>query len=81
MHLYDEHWFILIHVDIEAKAAAQLGAIFDIQNSPCDKETVDSALDRILTALNQQIEVLKRIPERMDEQVYFHSFRPYIRFF
>ena len=27
VHLYDEHWFILVHVEIEALAAALLAAI------------------------------------------------------
>ena len=27
VHLYDEHWFILVHVEIEALAAATLQAI------------------------------------------------------
>ena len=27
VHLYDEHWFILVHVEIEAIAARILGAI------------------------------------------------------
>lgn len=81
VHLYDEHWFILIHVDIEARAAEQLSGIFEIQASPNDKDTVDKALTKILASLNKQIEVLERIPEHMDDKVYFQSFRPYIRFF
>lgn len=75
IHLYDEHWFILVHVEIEAIAADVLTAI---DRAAVD---VDGALTQIADAMQRQVAVLKRIPEKMDPHVYYRSFRPYIRFF
>lgn len=75
IHLYDEHWFILVHVEIEAIAAEILAAIDD------SSKDVNAALSRIAEAMRRQVAVLKRIPEKMDPHVYYRSFRPYIRFF
>ena len=33
VHLYDEHWFILVHVEIEALAAGLLAAIAQIEEA------------------------------------------------
>ena len=83
VHLYDEHWFILVHVEIEAIAAEVLLAIADgaaaIQRN--DGTALDSALTRIASSVRRQAAVLKRIPEKMDPHVYYRAFRPYIRFF
>ncbi|MEN8166461.1 MAG: hypothetical protein ABFR65_03170 [Pseudomonadota bacterium] len=83
VHLYDEHWFILVHVEIEAIAARILDAVASIQeklpNPP--QGVLDSALTWIATAIEEQVGVLRRIPEKMDPRIYFKTFRPYIRFF
>lgn len=83
VHLYDEHWFILVHVEIEAVAARILDGIADVQenlpNPPPD--VLDSALTRIAAAIERQVEVLRRIPEKMDPRIYYKAFRPYIRYF
>lgn len=83
VHLYDEHWFILAHVEIEAIAARILDAIARIQIAldAHDAGVVDDALRRIAGAINDQITVLRRIPEKMDPALYYRTFRPYIRFF
>ncbi len=83
VHLYDEHWFILIHVEIEAIAAGILAAI-DRANQGLRKRdggAVTGALRDIAAALRKQINVLRRIPEKMDPALYYRTFRPYIRFF
>ncbi|HEX7035854.1 MAG TPA: hypothetical protein VF210_08775 [Pseudomonadales bacterium] len=83
VELYDEHWFILVHVDIEARAAAICGAILDLEdrNAWRDREPVDAAVERITATVDEQTAVLQRIPERMSPDLYFTHFRPYIRFF
>jgi indoleamine 2,3-dioxygenase len=84
IHLYDEHWFILVHVEIEAIAAEILAAAAEIQGKVGAKSqagVVNSALERIAGAVRRQVEVLRRIPERMDPSLYYRTFRPYIRFF
>jgi indoleamine 2,3-dioxygenase len=42
---------------------------------------LNAALERIAAAVRRQVEVLRRIPERMDPSLYYRTFRPYIRFF
>jgi indoleamine 2,3-dioxygenase len=83
VHLYDEHWFILVHVEIEALAAAQLGAIDRIERAleRGDHGAIDAAVATIARTTWSQVAVLRRIPEKMDPALYFKTFRPYIRFF
>jgi len=83
VHLYDEHWFILVHVEIEALAEAVLAAIRDGAEAVArgDVKQLDAALECIADSVTQQAAVLRRIPEKMDPHVYYRSFRPYIRFF
>src|SRR5215475_14029368 len=83
VHLYDEHWFVLVHVEIEAIAARLLDAIARIHESLAsnDEAAIDRAVGEIADAINDQVRVLKRIPEKMDPTLYYKTFRPYIRFF
>ncbi len=83
VHLYDEHWFVLVHVEIEAIAADLLAALRDGAAAvrAGDRAGVDAALTRLAATVRRQAEVLRRIPEKMDPHVYYRSFRPYIRFF
>jgi len=83
VHLYDEHWFILVHVEIEAIAARILSAIAELEVAlPArDAAAVNRALKQVSDAVWQQVDVLKRIPEHMDPALYYKTFRPYIRFF
>jgi indoleamine 2,3-dioxygenase len=83
VHLYDEHWFILVHVEIEVLAARILDALVKVQVAlSTGKFTIiDQALWAIASAVSDQVKVLRRIPERMDPALYYKTFRPYIRFF
>ncbi len=83
VHLYDEHWFILVHVEIEAMAARILKAIAQIQSALAHRDDahVNSALEDIAQTVWRQADVLRRIPEKMDSELYHKTFRPYIRFF
>lgn len=83
VHMFDEHWFILVHVEIEADAAEILAAIADAAPAIAagNRAVVNTALARIAKAVWRQVAVLKRIPEKMDPHLYFKTFRPYIRFF
>lgn len=83
VHMYDEHWFILVHVEIEAIAADILTAVAVVQRKLTEDPQADigSELWRIEDAVRRQVEVLKRIPEHMDPRLYYKTFRPYIRFF
>jgi indoleamine 2,3-dioxygenase len=83
VHLYDEHWFILVHVEIEAIAAGILAAIdrAALGLSRGQGDVVSGALRDIASAVRRQAAVLQRIPEKMDPALYHRTFRPYIRFF
>ncbi len=76
----DEDWFILIHVEIEARAAgairaipAALGAV-----SRDDADGLAAALAEIEASLALMIETLRRMGEFCDPYVYFHRVRPFI---
>jgi len=83
VHLYDEHWFILVHVEIEAIAAEILDAIARAGRALQERNEriVNQSLRTIADALWRQVAVLRRIPEQMDPALYYKTFRPYIRFF
>jgi indoleamine 2,3-dioxygenase len=80
--LYDEHWFILVHIEIEALAARSLAAILALEGSGwTDRACVNTAIRNITQNVHAMSAVLRRIPERMSPALYFKEFRPYIRFF
>jgi indoleamine 2,3-dioxygenase len=96
VHLYDEHWFILVHVEIEARAAAVMqeleraaaaltpgekGAPPSNPPPPADAVVLSDALLRMAQGVWTMVATLRRIPEHMDPALYYRTFRPYIRFF
>ena len=83
VHLYDEHWFILVHVAIEAIAARILAAMNRSARwiSDGNRDGLNDELREIASALEEQVAVLRRLPEKMDPALYHRTFRPYIRFF
>jgi indoleamine 2,3-dioxygenase len=83
VHLYDERWFILVHVVIEALAAGILRAIGRVEQAlpRHDRGAITEAVAEVARTIRAQVEVLRRIPEKMDPALYYRAFRPYIRFF
>jgi indoleamine 2,3-dioxygenase len=83
VHLYDEHWFILVHVEIEALAARLLAGIEQAAGAleAGDHSSASTAVTAIAQSLWAQVATLRRIPEKMDPALYYKTFRPYIRFF
>jgi indoleamine 2,3-dioxygenase len=83
VHLYDERWFILVHVEIEGLAAGLLAGILDAEKALAedDSSALDGAMKRVVSTVWEQVRVLRRIPEKMDPALYYKTFRPYIRFF
>jgi len=83
VHLYDEHWFILVHVEIEATAARILDAVATARAAleANASSLVDDSVEKIASAVADQVRVLRRIPEKMSPALYYKTFRPYIRFF
>ncbi|BAY23618.1 hypothetical protein NIES2100_34100 [Calothrix sp. NIES-2100] len=76
----DEDWFILIHIDIEAKAAPALAVIPNILQGigQDNKTTVISGLENIKQAWININTTMKRMPEACDPYIYYNRVRPYI---
>lgn len=76
----DEEWFILIHVDIEAKAGPAMAAIPSAMEAAAKKDDAGAVarLQIIATQLEAMYEVLSRMPEHCDPYIYYHRVRPYI---
>lgn len=76
----DEEWFILVHVEIEAKAGAALVAIPDAQAAIQRGEIKKliaclKKIDQTIAAMNRTLE---RMPEGCDPYIYYNRVRPYI---
>jgi hypothetical protein len=77
----DEEWFILIHVDIERKAApaiAALHACLDASEAG-EAEELEVLLAQVESSVRSMHATLQRMPERCDPYIYYHRVRPYIR--
>ncbi len=76
----DEEWFILVHVDIEAKAGPALAAIVSAQKAVADGRVdgLEQSLLAVASALEQMYATLLRMPEHCDPYIYYHRVRPYI---
>lgn len=75
----DEDWFILVHVDIEARAALAIRSIYEIYESKMsDPYFVTTKLADIVKSLEQVNATMLRMPEQCSPDVYFKDVRPYI---
>ncbi|WP_026732478.1 hypothetical protein [Fischerella sp. PCC 9605] len=76
----DEDWFILIHIEIEAKAAPALAAIPIILEGIAgdDTTTVLDGLRDIREAWTNINNSMSRMPEGCDPYIYYNRVRPYI---
>ncbi len=76
----DEDWFILIHIEIEAKAAPAIAAIPTILEAVAqdDMATLISALEVIKDAWININTTMSRMPEGCDPYIYYNRVRPYI---
>jgi indoleamine 2,3-dioxygenase len=76
----DEDWFILVHVDIEARAGSALRALAETKRVLAENDA--AALERLLTAvagsLAEMNRTMARMPEGCRPEVYFLKVRPYI---
>jgi indoleamine 2,3-dioxygenase len=76
----DEDWFILVHVDIEARAGAALRAIRAAGSVMArdDPEAMAELLETTRAALRGMNQTMLRMPEACRPEVYFRKVRPYI---
>jgi indoleamine 2,3-dioxygenase len=73
----DEDWFILVHVDIEARAGAALRA-FESAKGVTDPRTMETLLETAAASMHLMNRTLNRMPEGCSPDVYFKKVRPYI---
>lgn len=77
---YDENWFVLIHVAIEAEAGVLLDNATKLVTVAKQGEAVEA--ERLLVEMDAAWERIyghfARMTERCDPYVYFHRVRPYI---
>lgn len=76
----DEEWFILVHVDIEHRAAPAIHSLMAAQEAGIegDVEALYGHLRIIADALDGMYATMRRMPERCDPYIYYHRVRPYI---
>lgn len=76
----DEEWFILVHVEIEAKAAGSISACISAIHAEEAKDAAAllDALKTIESSLKEICSTLERMPERCDPYIYYHRVRPYL---
>src|ERR1700733_8896708 len=76
----DEEWFILIHVDIERKAAPGMAVLHDCLDAveAAHAEHLEFLLANVRTSIESMYTTLKRMPEWCDPYIYYQRVRPYI---
>jgi indoleamine 2,3-dioxygenase len=76
----DESWFILIHVDIEARATGVLRGLQEASEGASLHDTikVEQGLSAIADSLDQMLATFARMPEGCDSNFYYFRVRPYI---
>lgn len=76
----DEEWFVLVHIDIEAKIIPALNVLLSAQQAALVQniEKLIENLKIIASALNAICQTLNRMPEKCDPYIYYNRVRPYI---
>jgi indoleamine 2,3-dioxygenase len=76
----DENWFILVHVEIEAKAGPALAAIPGVLKAveAGNAAQVRAGLQSIFSAWEKIQPVFARMVEKCDPYIYYNRVRPYI---
>jgi indoleamine 2,3-dioxygenase len=76
----DEEWFILIHVEIERKAAPAIAILHDCLDAAeaREAERLEALLVQVASSVNSIYATLQRMPEHCDPYIYYHRVRPYI---
>ena len=76
----DEDWFILVHLEIEARAARVLRELGPACTAAAasDARGLTARLEGIAAGIESLVQSLNRMPELCDPYVYYHRVRPYI---
>src|SRR5580700_1008180 len=76
----DEEWFILIHIEIERKAALAMGLLHPCLDAAAagEAEQLEALLAKVESSLSSVNRTMLRMPEHCDPYIYYHRVRPYI---
>jgi len=76
----DEEWFILIHVEIEKRAAPALAVLHSCIDAAesADAACLEILLTQVESSMARMHASLLRMPEWCDPYIYYHRVRPYI---
>ncbi|NRB39464.1 MAG: hypothetical protein HRU20_13505 [Pseudomonadales bacterium] len=76
----DEEWFVLVHIDIEAKAIPVIKAIPQALKAvkAGDSCGLEKQLKTIVSGQKLMLDSLKKMPLHCDPYIYFNRIRPYI---
>lgn len=76
----DEEWFILIHIDIERRAAMAIQSLLPAMEAARDgnERALNGHLASIEGSLAGIYATMDRMPEHCDPYVYYHRVRPFI---
>jgi indoleamine 2,3-dioxygenase len=76
----DEEWFILIHVEIERKAAPAMAVLHDSLDAAeaHHAEQLETLLSQVESSVRSMYATLRRMPEHCEPFIYYHRVRPYI---
>lgn len=79
----DEAWFILVHVDIEARAAPIVDAALAAQHAVTreDSEALAHALRTVIASQREVLRSLSRMPERCEPSIFFSRVQPFLHGF
>lgn len=76
----DEDWFVLVHVDIEARASKGIKSIMESVEplTHRNQEGVRKCLETLCESIKDMNSTLDRMPEECSPDVYYDKVRPYI---
>lgn len=79
----DEAWFILVHVDIEARAIQAIDSIIELMSYKANWQLTPSYLvTRCLVGIDESLKkinaTMARMPEECSPDIYYNMVRPYI---
>jgi indoleamine 2,3-dioxygenase len=76
----DEEWFVTVHVEIEAEAAAALVALPLAQQAAAsaNRPALEATLAAVVASMGRMHQTLQRMPENCDPYIYYNRVRPFI---
>ena len=76
----DEEWFVTLHINIEAEAGPALSVLPVAQQAVAngDQATLERSLLTIAETLQTMFDLLGRMPDPCDPDIYYHRVRPFM---